>query len=162
MSDASYDCVAVLVPGPKLDGKSLYRVLEEFRCDSSSGVPTVFLNLLDYMATENKQLHYLKMLRIGGAACPAKIVTRFGRCSLLFMPLMTLFSFDQGAGSMPAFMPPGCSQSGSFPVLRCSDPAAKPCHRLLPTAALCVQILSISSFFSPVIELKATCNAKSL
>lgn len=86
------DCVAVLVPGPRLDGKSLYRVLEEFKCDSSSGVPTVFLNLLDYMATENKQLHYLKMLRIGGAACPAKIVTEFSRCSLSNMPLTNCFS----------------------------------------------------------------------
>ena len=85
------DCVAALVPGPRLDGKSLYRALEEFKCDSSSGVPTVFLNLLDYMATDNKRLHYLKMLRIGGAACPAKIVTKFSRCSLAYMPLTTLF-----------------------------------------------------------------------
>ena len=65
--------------GPRLDGESVYKALEEFKCDSTAAVPTVFLNLLDYMAAENKQLHHMKMMRVGGAACPAKIVTKFSR-----------------------------------------------------------------------------------
>ena len=72
--------------GPRLDGESVYRALEEFKCDSTAAVPTVFLNLLDYMAAENRQLHHMKMMRVGGAACPPKVVTKFSRYMPYLLP----------------------------------------------------------------------------
>lgn len=77
------------VAGPRLDGKSVYEALERFKCDSTAAVPTVFLNLLDYMAAENKQLQHMRMLRVGGAACPPKLVTKFSRCSIALLVLCT-------------------------------------------------------------------------
>ena len=74
-----------------MDGESVYRALEEFKCDSTAAVPTVFLNLLDYMAAEKKQLHHMKMLRVGGAACPPKLVTKFSRYRLSSMPELLLW-----------------------------------------------------------------------
>ena len=94
------DCHQALPSGPRLDGRSVYRALEEFKCDSTSGVPTVVLGLLDYMTAAKKQLHHLKMVRIGGAACPPKIVTKFSRCcfvqSVLFLLLQTSIVFTAG------------------------------------------------------------------
>ncbi len=65
--------------GPNLDGPSVYNALEDFQVNGTAGVPTVFLGLLEYMASHNKKLHYLKMAAVGGAACPPKILERFDR-----------------------------------------------------------------------------------
>jgi acyl-CoA synthetase (AMP-forming)/AMP-acid ligase II len=64
----------LVFPGPGLDGASLYELLETERVDSSSGVPTVWLNLINYMKQNNLKLSTLKVTTIGGAACPAAII----------------------------------------------------------------------------------------
>lgn len=56
--------------GPYLDGESLYNLLESQRCTMSAGVPTVFLALLTYLQDTRKKLSSLKLITIGGAACP--------------------------------------------------------------------------------------------
>lgn len=65
--------------GPNLDGASVYNALEDFQVNGTAGVPTVFLGLLDYMATNNKRLNYLKVAAVGGAACPPKVLQKFDR-----------------------------------------------------------------------------------
>ena len=71
--------VASACAGPHLDGPSVYNALEDFQVNGTAGVPTVFLGLLEYMASHNKKLHYLKVAAIGGAACPPKILEKFDR-----------------------------------------------------------------------------------
>lgn len=70
----------LVVAGPNLDGASVYNALEDFQVNGTAGVPTVFLGLLDYMATHNKKLNYLKVAAVGGAACPPKVLEKFDRC----------------------------------------------------------------------------------
>lgn len=66
--------------GPYLDGKSIYNTLEKFQVTGTAGVPTVYLGLLDYMASSQEtKLHHLKMVIVGGAACPRKIFDAFDR-----------------------------------------------------------------------------------
>jgi len=64
----------LVFPGPGLDGASLYELLETERVDSASGVPTVWLNLINYMKQNNLKLSTLKVTTIGGAACPGAII----------------------------------------------------------------------------------------
>jgi fatty-acyl-CoA synthase len=64
----------LVFPGAGLDGASLYELLESERVDSASGVPTVWLNLINYMKQNNLKLSTLKVTTIGGAACPAAII----------------------------------------------------------------------------------------
>jgi fatty-acyl-CoA synthase len=64
----------LVFPGPGLDGASLYELLENERVDSASGVPTVWLNLINYMKQNKLKLSTLKVTTIGGAACPAAII----------------------------------------------------------------------------------------
>src|SRR5438477_11279625 len=64
----------LVFPGPGLDGASIYELLETERVNSSSGVPTVWLNLINHMKQNNLKLSTLKVTTIGGAACPAEII----------------------------------------------------------------------------------------
>ena len=64
----------LVFPGAGLDGASIYELLETERVDSASGVPTVWLNLINYMKQNNLKLSTLKVTTIGGAACPAAII----------------------------------------------------------------------------------------
>ena len=73
-------CFHVPHAGPKLDGESVYNTLEDFQVDNTAGVPTVFLGLLEYMASNKaRKLNHLKTAIVGGAACPRKIFDAFDR-----------------------------------------------------------------------------------
>ncbi|CAL8464941.1 g4476 [Coccomyxa elongata] len=67
----------LVMPGPLLDGASLYQLLEEERCTLSAAVPTVFLGLLQYLRDTNQRLTHLKCITIGGAACPPLLIQAF-------------------------------------------------------------------------------------
>jgi fatty-acyl-CoA synthase len=60
----------LVFPGPGLDGASLYELIESERVDSVSGVPTVWLGLIQYMRQDNRRFSTLKHATVGGAACP--------------------------------------------------------------------------------------------
>ncbi|HXS53725.1 MAG TPA: 3-(methylthio)propionyl-CoA ligase [Usitatibacter sp.] len=60
----------LVFPGPGLDGASLYELFEKERVTSSSGVPTVWLGLINYLRQNNLKLTTLKKTVIGGSACP--------------------------------------------------------------------------------------------
>ncbi len=62
----------LVLPGPKLDGASLYELLESERVTCTAAVPTIWLALLQYLekAIRHLKLHHLKRIVIGGSACP--------------------------------------------------------------------------------------------
>ena len=60
----------LVFPGPGLDGASLYELMEKEAVDSTSAVPTVWMNLIQYMRTNKLKFSTLKTSTIGGAACP--------------------------------------------------------------------------------------------
>jgi fatty-acyl-CoA synthase len=68
-SAALVGCKLVL-PGPALDGKSLYELFEGERVSYSAGVPTVWLGLLTYVKEKGLKFSTFKRTVIGGSACP--------------------------------------------------------------------------------------------
>jgi acyl-CoA synthetase (AMP-forming)/AMP-acid ligase II len=67
----------LVMPGPNLDGKSLYELFEAERVTVSAGVPTVWQGLLAH--TEANHLKFSTMNRtvIGGSACPPAMTRLF-------------------------------------------------------------------------------------
>src|SRR6185312_7113804 len=64
----------LVFPGPALDGASLYELMEKERVNRSSGVPTVWLNLINYMRQNKLRFSTLESTVIGGAAVPPAMV----------------------------------------------------------------------------------------
>ncbi|HXW21190.1 MAG TPA: long-chain-fatty-acid--CoA ligase [Roseiarcus sp.] len=67
----------IVMPGAKLDGASVYELLETEHVTCTAAVPTVWLMLLQYMQKNNLKLSTLKMVAIGGAACPPEMIRAF-------------------------------------------------------------------------------------
>jgi 3-(methylthio)propionyl---CoA ligase len=67
----------MVMPGPKLDGASVYDILETEKVTMTAAVPTVWLGLLHYMRKEGKKLSTLKFGGIGGSACPPDMIRAF-------------------------------------------------------------------------------------
>jgi len=68
----------MVMPGPKMaDGESLQNLIETEKVTFSSGVPTIWLALLDYLEKTGKTIPSLKRASVGGAACPRIIIERF-------------------------------------------------------------------------------------
>lgn len=61
----------LVLPGSRLDGASLYQLVEQEGVTLSVGVPTVWLNVLRYMQENDLRFSTLRRLLIGGAAMPA-------------------------------------------------------------------------------------------
>lgn len=60
----------LVLPGPHLDGKSLYELFETEKVTFSAGVPTVWLGLLNYVKQHGLRFSTFKRTAIGGSACP--------------------------------------------------------------------------------------------
>ncbi len=67
----------IVFPGPGLDGASLYELFEKERVTMSSGVPTVWLGLLNYMKQNNLKFSTMNRTVIGGSACPPAMIKSF-------------------------------------------------------------------------------------
>ncbi len=69
-----YSCAIVgcklVMPGPHMDGKSLFELFEAEGVTFSAGVPTVWLGLLTYVKTNQLKFSSFKRTVIGGSACP--------------------------------------------------------------------------------------------
>jgi fatty-acyl-CoA synthase len=68
---------AMVMPGAKLDGVSIYELLTEFRVTFTAAVPTVWMMLLQHLEANNFKLPYLKKVVIGGSACPRAMTQKF-------------------------------------------------------------------------------------
>ena len=67
----------LVMPGMKLDGESVYNLLEGEKVTMSAAVPTVWLMLLQHMQKNNLKLSTLKRVLIGGSACPRAMMEAF-------------------------------------------------------------------------------------
>ncbi len=67
----------LVMPGPKLDGASVFELLDTEKVTHTAGVPTVWLMLLNYMSTNNLKLPHLKMVVCGGSAMPRSMIKAF-------------------------------------------------------------------------------------
>jgi fatty-acyl-CoA synthase len=68
---------ALVMPGPKLDGASIFSLIEEEGVTMSAAVPTVWLGLLQYLESSGNRLTRLKRVTIGGSACPRAVTEAF-------------------------------------------------------------------------------------
>ncbi len=67
----------LVFPGPALDGKSIYELIEAERVSYAAGVPTIWQMLLGHMKPGGLKFSTLKRTVIGGSACPPAMITAF-------------------------------------------------------------------------------------
>ena len=67
----------LVMPGPKLDGASVYELLDTEKVTYTAGVPTVWLMLLQYMNANKLSLPHLKVVVCGGSAMPRSMIKAF-------------------------------------------------------------------------------------
>ena len=68
---------SMVMPGAKLDGASIYEILNDYKVTFTAAVPTVWLMLLQYLEANNAKLPFLKKVVIGGSACPRAMTQKF-------------------------------------------------------------------------------------
>lgn len=68
---------SMVMPGAKMDGASIYGLLDEFKVTMTAAVPTVWLMLLEYLEKTGAKLPHLKRVLIGGSACPRAMTEKF-------------------------------------------------------------------------------------
>ena len=68
----------LVLPGPGLDGKSLYELFESEGVTLSAGVPTVWQGLLAYVEANDLKFSTMRRTAIGGSACPPAMIRAFG------------------------------------------------------------------------------------
>ena len=67
----------LVMPGGKMDGESIYELLDAEKVTMSAAVPTVWLMLLQYLEQTGKKLPYMDRVVIGGSACPRAMIQKF-------------------------------------------------------------------------------------
>jgi fatty-acyl-CoA synthase len=68
---------SLVMPGAKLDGASIFQLLDQYKVTCTAGVPTVWLMLLQYLEATGNKLPHLKKVVIGGSACPRAMAKTF-------------------------------------------------------------------------------------
>jgi fatty-acyl-CoA synthase len=68
---------AMVMPGAKLDGASIYELLTEYKVTCTAAVPTVWLMLLQHLEAHGGKLPHLKRVVIGGSSCPRAVTQKF-------------------------------------------------------------------------------------
>ncbi|SPA43972.1 3-(methylthio)propionyl-CoA ligase [Cupriavidus taiwanensis] len=64
----------LVLPGPKLDGASLYELFEQEQVTFSAGVPTVWLGLLQHVQANQLRFSTFRRTVIGGSAAPPAMI----------------------------------------------------------------------------------------
>lgn len=65
----------LVMPGPKMgDGETICRLINGEKVTLSAAVPTVWLNMLNYLDATQQTVDSLKRITVGGAACPLSIM----------------------------------------------------------------------------------------
>jgi acyl-CoA synthetase (AMP-forming)/AMP-acid ligase II len=67
----------MVMPGPRLDGASLYEQFERERVTFASGVPTIWFGLLNHLKETGQRPTSLRRVVIGGAAAPRSMIETF-------------------------------------------------------------------------------------
>ncbi len=75
-SAAATGCKLVF-PGPAMDGKSIYELIEGEQVTMAAGVPTVWQMMLGHMQAGDLKFSSMKRTVIGGSACPPAMIHAF-------------------------------------------------------------------------------------
>jgi 3-(methylthio)propionyl---CoA ligase len=67
----------LVLPGPRLDGAGLHELMEAEQVTISAGVPTVWLQLLQYVEQHGLRFASLQRVISGGSAVPSALIARF-------------------------------------------------------------------------------------
>ena len=67
----------LVMPGAKMDGASIYELLESEKVTFSAAVPTVWQGLLGHMKQHDLRLSTVKRVLIGGSAVPESLIRAF-------------------------------------------------------------------------------------
>ena len=67
----------MVLPGPHLDGASLFALFEAEQVTVGAGVPTVYLGLLKHLEDTGKRFSSLQRATIGGSAVPLAMIEAF-------------------------------------------------------------------------------------
>lgn len=67
----------LVMPGARMDGPSIYELLESESVTFSAAVPTVWQGLLNHLRENNLKLSTVKRVLIGGAAVPESMIRAF-------------------------------------------------------------------------------------
>jgi fatty-acyl-CoA synthase len=68
---------ALVMPGMKMDGASIFELLDEYRVTCTAAVPTIWLMLLQHLEASGATLPHLNRVVIGGSACPRAMTEKF-------------------------------------------------------------------------------------
>ena len=76
-----YACVIagakLVLPGPKLDGASLYELMEAEKVTISAGVPTIWMGLIAHCEQHNLRFSTMRRTGVGGSAMPKALIAKF-------------------------------------------------------------------------------------
>jgi 3-(methylthio)propionyl---CoA ligase len=67
----------IVLPGPKLDGGSLYELMESERVTVSAGVPTIWMGLAQHLEQNKLGFSTMKRTAVGGTAMPESLIALF-------------------------------------------------------------------------------------
>ena len=67
----------LVLPGPAMDGASIFELIEQEKPDLLMGVPTVWLGLLQYLRESNQTLDSVTTALVGGSAAPRAMIQEF-------------------------------------------------------------------------------------
>lgn len=67
----------LVLPGPKLDGASLYDLMESEKVTISAGVPTIWMGLIQHLEQNNLSFTTMRRTGVGGSAMPRALIAKF-------------------------------------------------------------------------------------
>ncbi|MFZ4758570.1 MAG: long-chain-fatty-acid--CoA ligase [Burkholderiaceae bacterium] len=67
----------LVLPGPKLDGASLYELIEAERVTVSAGVPTIWQGLIAHVEQHGLRFSTMRRTATGGSAMPLALIAKF-------------------------------------------------------------------------------------
>ena len=67
----------LVLPGPKLDGQSLYELIEAEQVTISAGVPTIWMMLVQHVEQQQLKFSSMKRTCVGGTAMPQALIAKF-------------------------------------------------------------------------------------
>jgi fatty-acyl-CoA synthase len=67
----------LVLPGPKLDGASLYELIEAEKVTLSAGVPTIWQALISHLEQNGLKFSTMKTTAVGGSAMPTALIAKF-------------------------------------------------------------------------------------
>ncbi len=101
----------LVMPGPKLDGASVYELLDTEKVTCTAGVPTVWLMLLNYMSQNKLTLPHLKFVVCGGSAMPRSMIQAFVDMGITVRHAWGMTEMSP-LGTLAALKPPFANATG--------------------------------------------------